>query len=130
MIIESPVVTVTKSNEEIISFLSDLRNFKQLMPENTTKFEVTGNDTFKFALQGMPEFELKIASITPNEEIILQSANDKTPFELKFKLHSKPDQDTKAQFVFEGEFNAMMAMMIKSPINKFLSILIQKISTI
>jgi carbon monoxide dehydrogenase subunit G len=57
MNIEGNKVTVGKSQKEMFEFLADLKNFEQLMPENTQKFEVDG-DSFLFGLKGMPEIRL------------------------------------------------------------------------
>ena len=59
MNLESPKVTLNKSAQNAFDFLSNVKNFEQLMPENISKFEVLGQDTFVFALKGMPEIELK-----------------------------------------------------------------------
>ena len=59
MNLESPKVTLKKSAQNAFDFLSNVKNFEQLMPENISKFEVLGQDTFVFALKGMPEIELK-----------------------------------------------------------------------
>ena len=37
MNLESPKVTVHKSQEELFKFLSDVKNFEHLMPENISK---------------------------------------------------------------------------------------------
>ena len=59
MKLESPKVTVNKSAQDTFNFLSDVKNFENLMPENISKFEVLDNDKFLFALKGMPEIVLK-----------------------------------------------------------------------
>ena len=118
MIIESPITPINQPIQAVIDFVSVPENYKQLMPENISKFELTGGQSFKFALQGMPEFELKIVDIQPHK-ILLTSANEKTPFQLSLLLNSTAESKTNAQFVFEGNFNAMMSMMIKNPINNF-----------
>ena len=41
MKLESPKVTVNKSTQDTFDFLSDVKNFETLMPENISKFEVT-----------------------------------------------------------------------------------------
>ena len=51
MNLESPKVTLEKSAEDIFNFLSDVKNFETLMPENISKFEVLENDKFLFALK-------------------------------------------------------------------------------
>ncbi|HXJ97297.1 MAG TPA: hypothetical protein VNJ50_00495, partial [Gelidibacter sp.] len=59
MNLESPKVNLQKSPQEVFDFLSDIKNFEQLMPENINKFEVLDDDKFLFALKGMPEIVLK-----------------------------------------------------------------------
>jgi hypothetical protein len=129
MIIESPNTNINQPIQTVIDFVSVPENYKQLMPENISKFELTGNQSFKFALQGMPEFELKIVDIQAHK-ILLTSANEKTPFQLSLLLNSITENNTSAQFVFEGNFNAMMAMMIKNPISNFLGVLSQKLGSL
>lgn len=129
MIIESPITPINQPIQAVIDFVSVPENYKQLMPENISKFELTGNQSFKFALQGMPEFELKLIDIQP-QKILLSSANEKTPFQLSLLLNSTAENKTNAQFVFEGNFNAMMSMMIKNPISNFLGVLSQKLGSL
>ena len=59
MNLESPKVSIKKSAQEVFDFLSDVKNFESLMPENISKFEMLDDDTFLFALKGMPEIILK-----------------------------------------------------------------------
>lgn len=129
MIIESPITVVNHPVQKAIDFVSVPENYKQLMPENISKFEITGNQSFKFALQGMPEFELKIIDIQSNK-VILSSANEKTPFQLSVLFNNLTESSSNAQFVFEGDFNAMMAMMIKNPISNFLGVLSKKLGSL
>lgn len=126
MKIEGPVTTVQKSPEELFTFLSDIKNFEQLMPENTSKFEVLDSETFVFALKGMPEIVLRLKEAQPNNKVILGAASDKLPFTLTGNIEEISTNQSKAQLVFEGSFNAMMAMMIKSPITNFVEALTKK----
>lgn len=123
MNLESPKVTVEKSAQELFNLLSDVRNFEKLMPENIAKFEVIGDDAFVFGLKGMPEIKLKMKEkIAPNK-IILGAASDKLPFTLEAYIASVSESSSNVQLLFEGEFNPMMAMMIKGPISKFIETL-------
>ena len=123
MNLESPKVTVEKSAEELFNSLSDVKNFETLMPDNIAKFEVTGNDSFIFGLKGMPEIKLKMKEkIAPNK-IILGAASDKIPFTLIANIESISDSSSSVKLDFEGEFTAMMAMMVKGPITKFIETL-------
>lgn len=123
MNLESPKVTVEKSSQYLFDALSDIKNFEKLMPENTSKFEVIDENCFEFGLKGMPEIKLVKKSATPTSEIVLGAASSKLPFTLTAKLNEVSDAKTDVQLFFEGEFNAMMAMMIKGPIGKFIETL-------
>ena len=128
MNLESPKVTVQKSAQELFDLLCDVRNFEKLMPDNIAKFEVIGEDAFIFGLKGMPEIKLKMKEkIAPNK-VVLGAASDKLPFTLTAKIDAVSDNKADVQLFFEGEFNAMMAMMIKGPISKFIETLAQNMS--
>jgi hypothetical protein len=130
MHIEAPVARLGKSREEVYEFLTSLGNFEKLMPDNIQTFEVLDDDTFRFALKGMPEIVLKRKSQNPHDQIVLGAASDKLPFTLKADLREVSEAETEVGLSFEGEFNAMMAMMIKGPITNFLGTLSQKLSQI
>ncbi len=123
MNLESPKTNVKKSAEYIFNALSDIKNFEKLMPENMAKFEVIDENCFEFGLKGMPEIKLVKKASTPNSEIILGAASSKLPFTLTAKIDAISENDTDIQLFFEGEFNAMMAMMVKGPITKFIETL-------
>jgi hypothetical protein len=123
MNLESPKTNVKKSAEYIFNALSEIKNFEKLMPENMAKFEVIDENCFEFGLKGMPEIKLVKKASTPNSEIILGAASSKLPFTLTAKIDAISENETDIQLFFEGEFNAMMAMMVKGPITKFIETL-------
>ena len=123
MHIETPKKSLNKSGEEVFHFLCDIKNFEKLMPENIDKFEVLDENTFKFALKGMPEIVLRLKEKYPNSKVVLGAASDKLPFTLTADIAETDAENSEVSLSFEGEFNAMMAMMIKSPITNFMDTL-------
>ncbi len=128
MNLESPKVTLNKSAQNAFDFLSNVKNFEQLMPENISKFEVLGQDTFVFALKGMPEIELKKKEVIPPNKIVLGAAGGKLDFSLTGNIKAISETSSNVQLVFEGDFNPMMAMMIKGPISKFIETLVNNMA--
>ena len=128
MNLESPKVTLNKSAQNAFDFLSNVKNFEQLMPENISKFEVLGQDTFVFALKGMPEIELKKKEVIPPNKIVLGAAGGKLDFSLTGNINAISETSSEVQLVFEGDFNPMMAMMIKGPISKFIETLVKNMA--
>ncbi|GAA4893550.1 hypothetical protein GCM10023311_17650 [Flaviramulus aquimarinus] len=123
MNLESPKISVSKSPQDVFNFLADIKNFESLMPENISKFEVLGDDTFLFALKGMPEIILKKKEVLPPNKIILGAAGGKIDFSLIANITEINEASSDVQLDFTGDFNPMMAMMIKGPITKFIETL-------
>lgn len=123
MYIESPKSTVSKSKEETFNFLNNLANFEKLMPDNIDKFQVLNENRFLFSLKGMPEIVLEKKTQEPYTQLVLGAASDKLPFTLTADITGSEANISEVTLSFSGEFNAMMAMMIKSPITNFMNTL-------
>ncbi|HMC00262.1 MAG TPA: SRPBCC family protein [Flavobacteriaceae bacterium] len=127
MNLESPKINVSKSPEAVFNFLSDVKNFESLMPENISKFEMLDDDKFLFALKGMPEIVLKKKEVVAPNKIVLGAAGGKLDFSLTGHIKEIDAGNSEVQLAFEGDFNPMMAMMIKGPISKFIETLASSI---
>lgn len=130
MYIESPKKTIDKSPETIFNFLNDVNNYKKLMPDSISKFEILNEKRFLFALKGMPDIVLELKNSVPYNKVVLGAASDKLPFTLTANSKELTENSSEAYFEFEGEFNAMMSMMIKGPITKFIQTLAENLQTI
>jgi len=123
MNLTSKKVTVQKSANELCEFLCEVKNFEKLMPENISKFELIRENAFIFALKGMPEIALEIKEVLSPNKVVLGAISDKLPFTLIGNISALNDQSASVELEFEGDFNPMMAMMIKGPITKFIDTL-------
>lgn len=130
MKLNSKKVTVQKSASDLCNFLSDVKNFKQLMPENISKFEVIREDAFVFALKGMPEIALEVKEVNSPNKVVLGAISDKIPFTLTANIEPINENSSETELLFQGEFNSMMAMMIKSPITKFIETLADNLKAV
>ncbi|MDH5414716.1 MAG: SRPBCC family protein, partial [Flavobacteriaceae bacterium] len=118
--------SVQKSASEIFDFLTKVENFEKIMPENTDKFEAQ-DESFLFALRGMPEIRLKLREKIEHNKIVFGSTSEKFPFTLTGNISKNNEDSSEIQLIFEGKFNAMMAMMIKGPIQNFINTLTSNI---
>ncbi|HSP82113.1 MAG TPA: hypothetical protein VLN72_00110 [Gillisia sp.] len=130
MNLESPKVTTQKSQQEMFNFLNTVENYEQVMPSSLEKFKVTGSDSFLFSLKGMPQIELQIKETRESELIVLGSTSDKFDFSIDLMIEPAGDSQSDVQLFFNGKFNAMMAMMVKGPLNKFITTLSENIQKI
>jgi carbon monoxide dehydrogenase subunit G len=121
MNLETPQIPVQKSAEDLYNFLSDFKNFEQIMPENTETFELRENG-FVFGLKGMPKIKLKLDEKIPFSKIVLGSAAEQFPFKLVANIADN-GTTSKVDFKFNGKFNPMISMMVKKPLQKFIDTL-------
>lgn len=130
MNLESEKVTTQKSQQEMYNFLTNVENYRQVMPQSMEKFEVTGQDSFLFQLKGMPQIELQITETREPELVVLGSTSDKFNFSLDLTIESAGESQSRVQLLFNGKFNTMMAMMVKGPLKKFINILSENIQKV
>lgn len=130
MYIETPKKTINKNDREVFDFLTDLKNFENLMPDNIAKFELLNKDRFLFALKGMPEIVLQRKEQQQYNKVVLGAASEKLPFTLTADITSVDENKSEVMLSFDGEFNAMMAMMVKTPITNFMATLSENLGKI
>ena len=127
MNLETKKSVINKSQKDFFEYLTNLNNFEHLMPENNTKFEVDG-ESFIFGLKGMPEIRLVVKEKQEFDKIILGAASSKLDFSLIVNIDKVTENSCETQLLFEGDFNPMMAMMVKGPLQKFINTLIENAS--
>lgn len=129
MNLESPKVCVNKNAQDVYDFLMNVENFEQIMPESKQKFEKLSEEKFLFQLKGMPEIVLKQKESTAPSIVVLGAASDKLPFTLTANINDQ-GAESEVQLIFDGQFNAMMGMMIKGPIQNFINALSENLGKI
>ena len=127
MNIEGKKVLIAKSSKEAYNFFMTLENFELLMPTSTEKFEVEG-DSFLFGLKGMPEIRLVLGNSIEYSKVSLGAASSKLSFTLEANISSFSDSSCEVQLQFDGDFNPMMAMMVKKPLTNFIDTLTENIA--
>lgn len=128
MHLESNKVTTGKSQQEMFEFLTNVKNYEQLMPESKEKFEVKADDRFLFGLKGMPEIQLEIKETIEPELVVLGSTSEKLNFMLNIHIEAVEENKSAVMMEFDGKFNAMMSMMVKGPLQKFIDTLSENVS--
>ena len=123
MEINSSTAKVDQSTEMLFSKLLQVDNYKQLIPEGAA-FTAISDNQFRFKLGGLPEIVLSISEKKPNESIVLKSSNNKISFSQRVQLTEVSSYQTKIQLHFKGDFNPMMAMMVKKPLTQFMESLV------
>jgi len=110
-------VSIAQPIEKVYTFLSDLNNHQQLMPENIYNWSSTADEA-KFTIQNMAKLALKVTSRVENAEVFIEPSEE-PPFALSMKWLVATDVDgTTAKLIVSAELNMMMKMMASGPLQK------------
>ncbi len=125
--IESDIAEIKNSPEKVYNFLSNLNNFKMLMPEQVINWKST-EDSCSFTIKGMTGLSMKISEKVPYSKInIIQGEKTQFNFNLIFQLQEPETNLTFAQIIFNAELNAMMEMLAGKPLQNFVNMLASKL---
>jgi len=115
-------ISEIKINDSLLfEKLCIIENFKKIMPENVSKFEILDSDSFIFSLKGMPAIKLVIGEKKAPSLITLNSSESKISFSLKAELKKIDDDNCTFSIEFNGDLNPMIQMMVKTPLQSFIN---------
>jgi len=111
-------VTLHKPIADVYTFLADLNNHQQLMPENIYNWSST-TDEAAFTIQNMAKLAIKVSSRIPNQEIVaIPSADAPFDLELKWELKDVGNDTTEATHPISAELNMMLKMLASGPLQQ------------
>lgn len=126
MNLQSKKIRVNKPVSKLYLYLtSSLENYKDIMPSEVSVFRVEGN-TFIFGLKGFPEVQLRLKEKVENQKVVFESASPMLKFELICAMSEADAFNSEVQFIFDGEVNMMMRMMLEKPLQNFIDKLAEK----
>lgn len=110
-------IEVNQPLNHVYSFLADMNNHRQLMPDNITDWKST-EDEASFEIENITKLSLKISNRVENAEITI-IPSEKPPFdmELMWKLSAYGEQ-TKATFIITADLSMLMKMLASGPLQK------------
>ncbi|ERJ59157.1 MULTISPECIES: SRPBCC family protein [Sphingobacterium] len=119
-------VVINRAVADVYSFLADLNNHEQLMPENIYNWTSTADEA-RFTIKNMAKLALRISLRTENKEIICVPSEE-APFEIKLAWRlEEQGAETRATFVIEAQLNMMMKMMASGPLQKLVDHQVQRL---
>ncbi|SFT04894.1 SRPBCC family protein [Sphingobacterium wenxiniae] len=109
---------IQKPIAEVYTFLADLNNHEQLMPDNIYNWSSTVDEA-RFTIKNMAKLALKISQRIDNKEVVCIPVEE-APFEitLRWTVEKKDENLTTATFIIEAQLNMMMKMMASGPLQK------------
>ena len=116
------------SDTTLFEKLCAIENFKLIMPENISKFEILDQSTLIFSLKGMPPIKLIFGEKHSPSLITLNSSESKINFSLSANIKKIDENSCEFSLEFNGDLNPMIQMMVKTPLQSFINDLSKNIS--
>ncbi len=124
---ESESVEVGAGCEEVYSFLSDFRNFKELMPPQIINWKAD-EESCSFTIQGMADLSMRIASKSPGNNIhIVSEGKNPVDYTLDCFFKKASSGNCRVSIVFDADLNPFMKMMAGKPLQNFVNMLGEKL---
>ena len=114
--IESKHVTIARTPQELHTFLQDMNNFQQLLPQDRISDWKSDGTSCSFKVAGAATIGLQLDGGTAPGHVRLKST-ERSPFPFTLDVHlDGANGSTQAYQVFEADLNPFIKMMVESPL--------------
>jgi carbon monoxide dehydrogenase subunit G len=116
MRIESKTVSFPASREDVFDYVSDMNNFKDLLPMDKISDWESDKDSCSFKIQGTATIDLFKEEVEKPNRILLKGG-EKAPFPLSLEIvfsESKPE--TSVYQIVDADVNPFLKMMVQKPL--------------
>src|SRR5690554_4329283 len=130
MRIDSEKTIINATAEEVFNYLSNAENIGNLLPKDGVK-DFKGEQTqCSFKVQGGITISLIQTELVANDQIKMKSG-EKSPFPFELTIHlQQREASTEGYIAFDGEVNAFLSMMVKTPLTNLFNYMSHKLKTV
>lgn len=123
---ESTRLLINTDCETLFAFLSDFRNFEELVPDQVSNWQADELGC-SFTIPQMADLSMRIGSKTHCRSIhIVSDGKNPTNFTLDY-FFSPVDDKCEITIVFDVELNPFMKMLASKPLQHFVNLLGEKL---
>lgn len=114
--IESKHVVIGKGAQGLFTFLQDMNNFEQLLPQGRISEWKSDGTSCSFKVQGAATIGLALDG-GDAPALVKMKATDRSPFPFTLDVHLKETNGTtEAWQVFNADLNPFIKMMVEKPL--------------
>lgn len=118
--IESDPIQINKAVSSVYQFLSDLRNYKELMPDRVTEFDA-GEDEARLRIEGLGKFSMRRGNCMPDSLIeLIPEGSLPFSFTMRWELQ-ETDANTRVLGIIDADLNMMLKMLAQGPLREFIN---------
>ena len=115
------------SSLKIYDFIINIDNYKTILGDEISDFEKLSVNQFKIKIGSMPKISLELVENRPSSSVKLLSNDSNLNFQICITVDSVDNNSSVVYVKFEGKFSTMIEMMIKTPLEKFINSLKNKV---
>lgn len=128
--LQSRTVTAQAPVQRVFSFLSDFRNFEQVIPSNVLSGWRAEADQCSFSLNGFGQAGLRIVERDPNRLIkITGEGAQSLTFFLWIQMKEAHPDATHLRLTLHADVPVLLSAIASGPLNKFLDMMIDRLET-
>jgi len=129
--IESKTGLAQGSQEAVYKYISDFRNFANMLPTDRLRnLEITG-DTLSFDIDGLGNIGLKIAETKPFSQLVITRTEDSSAdFTLWFNIAAASEIQSQVNLTLQTNLNMFLEMMAKGPLQQFVDLIIDRLAEV
>ena len=129
--IESKHVEVNCPQEEVYNYLTDLNNFKELLPQDRISNWESNTEMCSFRIQGTVTISIVLKEGKPNGMIHLGSGEKSPfPFTLDVNIIELEANRCEAFQVFEADINPFLKMMVEKPLSNLFDYIADRLAKV
>lgn len=131
MKIESKIGKAESSAELIYNFITDFRNFKNIIPQEKVSEWDADEESCSFKIDTIGKMGMKVFEKEPFKLIKIKSdpSISQYNFTMWIQIKEADTSDSRIKITIEPDINKMLLPMVKSPLKKFIDSLVEKIET-
>lgn len=131
MNVSTEKVRFSKNQEQTFEFLSDMNNYRQLMPDDTKSFEIhESGKGFAVQIGSLPKVGMKLKEAVKPSQLVFESPSPNFEYYLTIDIEPVDDSNSDVDLNFEGKFNMMIEMMAKGPLTNFINTIAEKLKKV
>ncbi|GGE93606.1 hypothetical protein SAMN05443634_10678 [Chishuiella changwenlii] len=124
-------VRFSKNQQDAYTFLLDMKNYEQLMPEDTKSFEIhESGKGFTVGVGALPKVGMRLKETIEPSKIIFESPAPAFEYTLTISIDAVDDNSSEISLDFKGNFNMMIEMMAKKPLTSFIETISENLEKI
>lgn len=126
-IFESRVAKIRCNDETFYSFITDIRNFKTLVPAGTVTGLVIDKDSCSFNVSMLGNVTVRISEKVPADKVVFSgNALQINDFQIIIKILEPGASETGVKLILTAHMNPFLKMVAAEPVKRFLETIVNE----